>query len=93
MHSEYPGRHSPDSRWKVFLSTAKELLGAYGPRVFFITLPIFLGVGLYRQGWSTQAAIDGILFTLIIMLGIFILCVGFALYIAVVYRKDRSYKK
>lgn len=93
MQFEHPGGRQPDSRWKVFLSTAKDLLGAYLPRVFLINLPIFLGVGVDRQGWNLQAVFDGILFTAIIMMGFVILCVGFALHIALIYRKDGSYNK
>ena len=92
MHSENIDQRKPDSRWKVFLSTAKEFLQGFMPRSFLLILPLSLVAGLYRQGWNLQAVIDGIIFTIILMLAVTGLCVGFALHIALIYRKDRSYK-
>lgn len=81
-----------ESRIDVFVSTLKELFGAYGPRVFLVISLILTTNNILFSALEIKSVFETFIFTTIITAACFLLCAGYALHVAILYRKDRRYR-
>lgn len=93
MYPESFDERKADSRWRVFWTTTVQSFRGFAFRVFLICILLFGFVGVRNHGVSVDAVLTALMYSGLILVGLFIICIGVGLQTAIVYRKDGSYNE